>query len=576
MNAGTSLPLTMGEPATEGDCGKTLQQLQSSEALLQVIANNVAELIAVVNSDGRRIWNNAAYAERLGYQPDELKGSDSMEEIHPDDLNLVRETFEISMREGVGRRIEYRMRRKDGGWIFLESEGRVAHNWNGHERCLVLVARDITARRQKEREKQQRAQLHISRAEALGTFTTSEDLQRGDLEKCFATAVEIGVELSGFERVGVWTMDETETRLELRKRSGAGPTDLAAFNRLGNAGFFGLLKREILIAASTLAEDDRLREIAPFFLAEGTTGLLIVPLRRGTAVLGALICERTGKLHGWHFDEASFAKSLAHGLVLAIDSKERLDAYNRLDESQKQLSNELRKASAYVESRLPARLEGEVDTDWRFLPSEVLGGDAFGYYWLDPDHLAIYLLDVVDHGVRAALVSVAIMNELRGGFMNDTDLLDPRQVLMALNKTFQMDEQDGMYFTLWYGIYDKPRRQLRYASAGHPPALLFPKNSADPLLLHTPGLMIGAIPGAEYEAGFCHVEPGSRLYVFSDGVYEVEKESGGTGTLRDMIESFAAFPDDNLDHLVASARAMQGPKQSSFTDDFSVVKLVFR
>lgn len=576
MNAGTSLPLTMGEPATEGDGSKTLQQLQSSEALLQVIANNVAELIAVVNSDGRRIWNNAAYAERLGYQPDELKGSDSMEEIHPDDLNLVRETFEISMREGVGRRIEYRMRRKDGGWIFLESEGRVAHNWNGHERCLVLVARDITARRQKEREKQQRAQLHISRAEALGTFTTSEDLQRGDLEKCFATAVEIGVELSGFERVGVWTMDETETRLELRKRSGAGPTDLAAFNRLGNAGFFGLLKREILIAASTLAEDDRLREIAPFFLAEGTTGLLIVPLRRGTAVLGALICERTGKLHGWHFDEASFAKSLAHGLVLAIDSKERLDAYNRLDESQKQLSNELRKASAYVESRLPARLEGEVDTDWRFLPSEVLGGDAFGYYWLDPDHLAIYLLDVVDHGVRAALVSVAIMNELRGGFMNDTDLLDPRQVLMALNKTFQMDEQDGMYFTLWYGIYDKPRRQLRYASAGHPPALLFPKNSADPLLLHTPGLMIGAIPGAEYEAGFCHVEPGSRLYVFSDGVYEVEKESGGTGTLRDMIESFAAFPDDNLDHLVASARAMQGPKQSSFTDDFSVVKLVFR
>ena len=77
MSADPTLPpLSVDEPATEQVSSKTLSQLRSSELLLDVIANNVAELIAVVDSDGRRIWNNAAYAERLGYQPEVLKGSD--------------------------------------------------------------------------------------------------------------------------------------------------------------------------------------------------------------------------------------------------------------------------------------------------------------------------------------------------------------------------------------------------------------------------------------------------------------------------------------------------------------------
>jgi len=168
------------------------------------------------------------------------------------------------------------------------------------------------------------------------------------------------------------------------------------------------------------------------------------------------------------------------------------------------------------------------------------------------------------------------MNHLRRSSLPAADLLEPAKVLTTLNKLFQMDEQDGMYFTLWYGVYDKSQRQIRYASAGHPPALLFARGSAEPLQLQTPGLMIGAMPDAEYAADSCAVEPGSSLYVISDGVYEIELPSGATATLGDLIQNMSTFPDDNLDRVVASAQAMRRPDRIAFDDDFSILKLTFR
>jgi PAS domain S-box-containing protein len=563
----------MYETTTEAISETTLDELRSSALLLEVIADNVADLIAVVDCTGRRIWNNFAYAERLGYSPDELKGSDSMVEIHPDDLALVRETFQKSMEEGCGRRIEYRMRRKDGNWVTLESEGRVARNWNGHERCLVVVSRDITSRKEAEREKQERSQRQIERAQALADFAGSEELQVGALEICFGVVAEAAVKLTTFPRASVWTLDEETQVLLCVHRSGQedGEVSPHSLAKADAPGLFVLMSRERVIAARCIEEDERLKEIAGFFTSEGVTALLIVPLRRGSAVLGALICERTDLPHGWDLDEVTFATSLADGLVLAIDARDRLNAYHRLHESQQQLASELREAANYVQSLLPPCGQGEIDADWRFIPSDALGGDAFGHHWIDPDHLAIYLLDVVGHGVRAALVSVAVINQLRTGSLAGTDFLDPKQVLTALNEAFQMDEQDGMYFTLWYGIYDKAQRHLYYASAGHPPALLFAKDGTPPRQLHTRGLMIGAFPGAQYEAAECTVDPGSQLYVFSDGVYEIEQADGKTATLADLIATLARGSD--LDQVVAAARALQRPGVTGFADDFSLLRL---
>ena len=82
----------------------------------------------------------------------------------------------------------------------------------------------------------------------------------------------------------------------------------------------------------------------------------------------------------------------------------------------------------------------------------------------------MYLLDVCGHGVQAALLSISAINVLRNQTLPATDFRSPTQVLTAINKVFQMDRHNEMYFTIWYGVYDKQKRRLTYANGGiHPP-----------------------------------------------------------------------------------------------------------
>ena len=163
-----------------------------------------------------------------------------------------------------------------------------------------------------------------------------------------------------------------------------------------------------------------------------------------------------------------------------INLLQRNEAYEALQESQRRLANEVKQAARYVQSLLPEKLKkGDVRTDWRFVPSAELGGDSFGYHWLDDDHFAFYLLDVSGHGVGAALLSVSAMNALRSQALPQTDFRQPSQVLVALNNAFQMDQQNGLFFTIWYGVYHKPTRRIDYSGGGHPPALLVTGPSAD-------------------------------------------------------------------------------------------------
>ena len=156
-----------------------------------------------------------------------------------------------------------------------------------------------------------------------------------------------------------------------------------------------------------------------------------------------------------------------------INLLQRNEAYMALLKSQQRLAWEVARAAEYVTSLLPTpSADFRVRADWRYQPSAELGGDCFGYHWIDPEHFAIYLLDVSGHGVGAALLSVTVLDFIRGQSLPNADFTIPSQVLVALNEGFQMQAHNNLYFTCWYGVYDLPRRVLEYASGGHPPALL--------------------------------------------------------------------------------------------------------
>jgi sigma-B regulation protein RsbU (phosphoserine phosphatase) len=264
-------------------------------------------------------------------------------------------------------------------------------------------------------------------------------------------------------------------------------------------------------------------------------------------------------------------------LTARLQAGLRLHQLTRDLQQQKQLLEaELAEAAAYVQSLLPSPLTGKVPIDARFIPSRQLGGDCFDYYWLDPDYLAIYLLDVSGHGLGSALLSTSVLNVLRSQSLPGVNFYRPESVLRGLNETFQMSDQHEKYFTIWYGVYNQASRQLLFASAGHPPAVLISQASATAPVavqhLRTPGLPIGMLSEASFTWQRCQVPPSSRLYVFSDGVYEVGPDPanllGLTGFVDLLIKQTLA---DDLNALIAKIQDYN--QQAWFSDDASLLEI---
>jgi sigma-B regulation protein RsbU (phosphoserine phosphatase) len=251
-----------------------------------------------------------------------------------------------------------------------------------------------------------------------------------------------------------------------------------------------------------------------------------------------------------------------------------------IEDTQARLKAELTEAENYVRSILPPPLTtGPVTTDWRLIPSTELGGDSFGYHWIDSDHLALYLLDVCGHGVGAALLSVTAINVLRNAALPGVDFRDPGAMLTALNEAFLMEKQNDMYFTLWYGVWAVSTRTLRFSTAGHPPALLAtpePDGHRKVELLRGRGMILGGMSGMTYGTVERSIPGPAQLYVVSDGTLEITRPDGTMWDFAEYQEFFAERPtpgESDLDRLFARVKALHGP--GPLDDDFSIVRFEF-
>ena len=538
-----------------------------------LLRENIHDLIAIIDSQRRRVWFNDAYSATLGFTRAELESGDSTATLHPEDIQNVRARFDEALATGTGKRLEYRMRHRDGSWVWLESRSRVIPDVPNVGPCVVLVARDITQRKAREAEQLAHQRRLLAQKDALVALNHAPELQSDDIPKLTSTVAETARTTLQCAEVSVWWIDGSSLRHQ-GSACAEGPWSTRENDADAAIAHWTSGGRGSVRAFHQASEDP----FAHLWLVDGLpTASLQVTLYRAGVAVGLVACAAGESHRPWHPDEESFAESLGAVLLQNLEARERRLAFTALERSQRQLAAELADAAAYVQALLPPPQDAAPRADWTFIPSTQLGGDAFGYHWIDDDHFALYLLDVCGHGVGAALLSISALNVLRSGSLPGIDFHSPAEVLGGLNRTFQMDRQNQMYFTLWYGVWNRRSRQLRCACAGHPPALVYaPGNPATPTRAGQPQLMVGALPEVSYREDVSTIPEGATLLLFSDGVYEVTRPDGSLWS----VEEFAAAAhqegvtrDAPLEALVATARHIRG--DALLEDDFSLVRFRF-
>jgi len=239
--------------------------------------------------------------------------------------------------------------------------------------------------------------------------------------------------------------------------------------------------------------------------------------------------------------------------------------------TQERLHEELAAAANYVRALIPPPLTEPVTLDWRYVPSDELGGDCIGYHFLDENKLAIYVLDVSGHGVGAALLSVVLLDALRSCSLAGVDFSDPAAVLAALNREFPVSRH-GRFLTIWYGVLDLEAAELSFSTAGHPPAVMV-RREGEPLLLSTNGIVSGCKEAAAYENMRCPLRTGDSLFIYSDGAYELGSEPRTTMSFGDLAAVFerATHGANPLDEVLAELK-LRG-KSEGFADDVSLLAI---
>ncbi len=274
------------------------------------------------------------------------------------------------------------------------------------------------------------------------------------------------------------------------------------------------------------------------------------------------------------------------GIIRDITERRKMEAalkrsYDAVTAAHARMKKDLDAAARVQQSLLPASLpeSDRVQIAWQYHPCDELAGDSLNVHRLGPRHISLYVVDVSGHGVPAALLSVSVARSLEPSMDPSCLVTDsgdavtsPADVARRLNTLYPMENYNGHYFTMVYGVLDLETGRFRFITAGHPGPILV-RPGAPPKQVVAPALMIGALEGVNFSDSEVQLAAGDRLYLFSDGLYEEINDAEEQFELSRLMESLASRADESLDASLEAVRqdlvAWHG--DDDFTDDFSIL-----
>ncbi|HYN05575.1 MAG TPA: SpoIIE family protein phosphatase [Vicinamibacteria bacterium] len=272
---------------------------------------------------------------------------------------------------------------------------------------------------------------------------------------------------------------------------------------------------------------------------------------------------------------------VTHYIGIQSDVTARREAENGLRRAKEALEHDLRLAVRVQQALLPPaelRVPG-LRIARTFHPCADLAGDAVGVVTFGHGPVGFYLLDVSGHGVGAALLSFTLNHTLspsaEGSLLvedagHGVAVVPPSRVAERLNRQFPMD-RTRQYFTFAYGVFDDSEGRIDYVLAGHPAPILLPR-AGPPAPLPGRGLPIGMIENATFDDEAVILQPGDRLYFYTDGVVEAldasEQEFGCTRLMAEIDRLRDRPLREGLDHVAA---LVQDWSQGHLRDDVSLL-----
>ena len=254
-------------------------------------------------------------------------------------------------------------------------------------------------------------------------------------------------------------------------------------------------------------------------------------------------------------DRTSLALNQQMDTIRRMERKQ-MEQENMIKE-QERIVKELSTARQIQKSVLPHIFppfpdRAEIDLFATMDPAKDVGGDFYDFYFIDEDHLCLVIADVSGKGIPAALfmmLSKRILEDLARQEPTPSTILEKTNDLLCDNN------QAEMFVTVWLGILEISTGKLTAANAGHEFPAICKKGGSFELYKDTHGFVVGGMEGVHYKGYDLQLNPGDKLFVYTDGVPEATDGSGEMFGTDRMITALRSCTDNTPEEILQGVKS---------------------
>ncbi len=577
------------ESATKGE-------VKEYEENYRLLAENSTDLIMRISIEGVCLYVSPASLELLGYAPGELEGRNAFDFIHPLDRKAVAEALEPEILFRSHRRIECRLRRKDGYYRWFESKFQFFGDIETRQLQIIAVSRDISDR--------VRADRFNAVRHSIAALKTTET----NLEREFAKILETICKSLSWDLGEIWLIDDKEVLL---KRKSFWHSRSGRLRRLAEVsapmafapgvGLPGLLwsRGETSLYDDLPSLYSSMRrceyEASGLVSAIGTVladesktyGVVLFLSRRKIQrnrelmdMIGEIGASLGGFLAKFRARERFETESQKLGLMVEEGSAQ-IRALQVEVARQQRLEQDILMAAEVQRSLLPTGNPNINGFEYASaaIPARYISGDFYDHIMPSPSLCDIIIADVSGKGIPAAMMTAAARMMFRHA---DSPNNPPASLLAEMNESLYNDlERTEMFLTAQLIRIDTDRGSIAYASAGHTEALLCRPSTGECRRLPSTAPPIGVMREADIGQLELCTRPGDYLVIYSDGITEAVAAEGadegggelfGMDRFIDLLGKASSLSASTIvQKVLAAVREFSG--EGSLADDLTLIVL---